>query len=45
LLTDEFSFLLWQCGSPAYAAIPTTVSTGGAHNATGDAHDSTGVSR
>jgi prolyl oligopeptidase len=22
LLTDELSFLMWQCGSPAYAAIP-----------------------
>lgn len=25
LLTDEFSFLLWQSGSPAYAGIPTHI--------------------
>ena len=25
LLTDEFSFLLWQCGSPLFAAIPTRI--------------------
>ncbi len=25
LLTDEFSFLLWQCGSPEFAGIPTTI--------------------
>ena len=23
LLTDEYSFLLWQCGDPAFAGIPT----------------------
>jgi hypothetical protein len=22
LLTDEFSFLLWQCGSPSFSGIP-----------------------
>jgi len=26
LLTDEFSFLLWQCGSPLFEGIPTMVS-------------------
>ena len=25
LLTDEFSFLMWQCGSPAFAGIPKTL--------------------
>jgi prolyl oligopeptidase len=25
LLTDEYSFLLWQCGDPAFAAIPTRI--------------------
>jgi prolyl oligopeptidase len=25
LLTDEFSFLLWQCGDPAFAGIPTRI--------------------
>jgi len=25
LLTDEYSFLLWQCGDPAFAGIPTRV--------------------
>ncbi len=25
LLTDEFSFLLWQSGSPLFAGIPTTI--------------------
>lgn len=25
LLTDEFSFLLWQCGSPLFADIPTRI--------------------
>ena len=25
LLTDEFSFLLWQCGDPAFRSIPTRV--------------------
>jgi prolyl oligopeptidase len=25
LLTDEFSFLLWQCGSPLFAGIPTQI--------------------
>ncbi len=25
LLTDEFSFLLWQCGSPLFAGIPTHI--------------------
>jgi prolyl oligopeptidase len=25
LLTDEFSFLLWQCGSPAFAGIPIRI--------------------
>jgi prolyl oligopeptidase len=24
LLTDQFAFLLWQCGDPAFAAIPKT---------------------
>jgi prolyl oligopeptidase len=27
LLTDEFSFLMWQCGSPDFAGIPTTIGT------------------
>ncbi len=31
LLTDEFSFLLWQCGSPEFAGIPTTVTTAASH--------------
>ncbi|MBV9277930.1 MAG: prolyl oligopeptidase family serine peptidase, partial [Candidatus Eremiobacteraeota bacterium] len=26
LLTDEYAFLLWQCGDPAFRAIPTRVS-------------------
>ena len=25
LLTDEYSFLLWQCGDPAFAGIPTRI--------------------
>ena len=25
LLTDEYSFLLWQCGSPLFAGIPTQI--------------------
>ena len=25
LLTDEYSFLLWQCGDPAFADIPTHI--------------------
>ncbi len=25
LLSDEFSFLLWQCGSPLFSGIPTTL--------------------
>lgn len=25
LLTDEYSFLLWQCGDPAFADIPTRI--------------------
>jgi prolyl oligopeptidase len=25
LLTDEFSFLMWQCGSPLFAGIPTHI--------------------
>jgi len=25
LLTDEFSFLMWQCGSPLFAGIPTRI--------------------
>ncbi|MFY9719844.1 MAG: prolyl oligopeptidase family serine peptidase [Candidatus Cybelea sp.] len=25
LLTDEYAFLLWQCGDPAFAAIPTRI--------------------
>jgi prolyl oligopeptidase len=25
LLTDEFSFLLWQCGSPLFSGIPTNI--------------------
>jgi prolyl oligopeptidase len=25
LLTDEYSFLLWQCGDPAFAGIPTHI--------------------
>jgi prolyl oligopeptidase len=25
LLTDEYSFLLWQCGDPAFASIPTRI--------------------
>jgi prolyl oligopeptidase len=25
LLTDEFAFLLWQCGDPAFAGIPTRI--------------------
>jgi prolyl oligopeptidase len=25
LLTDEFAFLLWQCGDPAFAGIPTHI--------------------
>ncbi len=43
LLTDEFSFLLWQCGSPAYASIPTTVSPGSAANSPGSAASSLGA--
>jgi prolyl oligopeptidase len=27
LLTDEFAFLLWQCGSPLFAEIPTRVAS------------------
>jgi prolyl oligopeptidase len=27
LFTDEFSFLLWQCGSPLFAGIPTHIVT------------------
>ena len=25
LLTDEYAFLLWQCGDPAFASIPTRI--------------------
>jgi hypothetical protein len=25
LRTDEFSFLLWQCGSPLFKGIPTHI--------------------
>jgi prolyl oligopeptidase len=25
LLTDEYAFLLWQCGDPAFAGIPTRI--------------------
>ena len=32
LLTDEFSFLLWQCGSPEFAGIPTTIDTSATAN-------------
>jgi len=31
LLTDEFSFLLWQCGSRDFAAIPATVTAATRH--------------
>ena len=27
VVTDEFSFLLWQCRSPQFAAIPTRIAT------------------
>ncbi|MBV8074293.1 MAG: prolyl oligopeptidase family serine peptidase, partial [Candidatus Eremiobacteraeota bacterium] len=27
LLTDEFTFLLWQCGSPLFAAYPTRIAS------------------
>jgi prolyl oligopeptidase len=27
LLTDEYSFLLWQCGDPAFASIPPRITT------------------
>lgn len=28
LITDEFSFLLWQLGDPAFASVPKTVASG-----------------